>query len=368
MSMLTFSLIISSILLAIVLIASRSKASPGAVIVTGFMCVVLPLFLGIVLPAVLLHAVLLLLVACLCSTAGWRPRRFIGLACLASLTAYGFVGAFAYHDVARLLERFPYVSMEERLPSPKVQSAGPLAEPVALRLDSLEELIDQSSPEWPNRMRIRQLEQLHEHTVAVFARRPGFGMARMMPFSEGSLRRGLRTEEPIPQPGTRITFTWSTGDLEMPGKSDHSARNWEMHAASIADFVNVNGFGYVKDRQHVAGFQGHQFSQPLTADERWTLRSVDLVGLVLHDKPVVYVTANLPRMEELRDAATRPLDDFEAVGLVALRNGDDLFKRDSGAGRRLLGAIRSARQCVGCHGGERGDLLGAFSYTLTPEQ
>ena len=30
----------------------------------------------------------------------------------------------------------------------------------------------------------------------------------------------------------------------------------------------------------------------------------------------------------------------------------------------MLGAIRSAKQCVQCHGGQRGDLLGAFSYTL----
>ena len=32
------------------------------------------------------------------------------------------------------------------------------------------------------------------------------------------------------------------------------------------------------------------------------------------------------------------------------------------AGRvRVLGAIRAAKQCIDCHGGGRGDLLGAFS-------
>jgi len=30
----------------------------------------------------------------------------------------------------------------------------------------------------------------------------------------------------------------------------------------------------------------------------------------------------------------------------------------------MLGATYGAKQCVACHGGERGDLLGVFSYTL----
>ncbi len=34
----------------------------------------------------------------------------------------------------------------------------------------------------------------------------------------------------------------------------------------------------------------------------------------------------------------------------------------------MLGAVRSAKQCVKCHGGSRGDLLGAFSYTLRAEK
>src|SRR5262249_24914209 len=94
-------------------------------------------------------------------------------------------------------------------------------------------------------------------------------------------------------------------------------------------------------------------------------QTLDLLGIVVHADPVVYVTDNLPRMDELRGAPTRPLDDFEQAGLKALRAGDDLFIRDRVEGRRVLGAIRSAEQCVDCHGGERGYLLGAFSYTLT---
>jgi hypothetical protein len=69
-------------------------------------------------------------------------------------------------------------------------------------------------------------------------------------------------------------------------------------------------------------------------------------------------------MEELRDAPTRSLDPFEAEGLEALRGGKDLFVRGTDKQARMLGAIRATRQCLQCHGGDRGDLLGAFSYTL----
>jgi hypothetical protein len=60
-----------------------------------------------------------------------------------------------------------------------------------------------------------------------------------------------------------------------------------------------------------------------------------------------------------------PLDDFEAVALTAIGRGEDMFGGESTPGLpRVLGALRSTGHCVKCHGGERGDLLGAFSYTL----
>jgi hypothetical protein len=69
-------------------------------------------------------------------------------------------------------------------------------------------------------------------------------------------------------------------------------------------------------------------------------------------------------MEELKGAPTRPLDAFESSGLTRLRRGDFLVVGEGKGHLRLLGVIRAVRQCVTCHGCERGDLLGAFSYTL----
>ena len=137
-----------------------------------------------------------------------------------------------------------------------------------------------------------------------------------------------------------------------------------LHDDSVVDFVNPMGFGYFKDRRHVAGFDAHRFVNVPRPAERWAIKTLELVGLLLLDEPRVYVSATLPRMDELRRAPTRPLDSFEAMGLKAVRGGDDLVIAREGDDVRMFGAVRSLRQCVACHGGTRGDLLGAFSYTL----
>ena len=139
-----------------------------------------------------------------------------------------------------------------------------------------------------------------------------------------------------------------------------------LHGQGLLDFVNPGGFGYVKDRRHVAGFLPHAFSEVPGLATRWKVDRLDLIGLLLHPEPVAYVSDRLPAMQELRAAPTRKLDGFEAAGLEVIRSGQLLYIGSHDGRARMIGAIRSAKQCVGCHGGERGDLLGAFSYTLAP--
>ncbi len=96
----------------------------------------------------------------------------------------------------------------------------------------------------------------------------------------------------------------------------------------------------------------------------YTLRRLDLISLLLHESPVAYVTESLPSMEKVKELPTRPLDAFEAVGLLKLRAGEDLYAREHLGHTRLVGALRNAKQCMACHDGAYGDLLGAFSYDL----
>ena len=92
---------------------------------------------------------------------------------------------------------------------------------------------------------------------------------------------------------------------------------------------------------------------------------IDLIGLIKHATPVVYLSEKVAVMDKAEEAPTRPLAEFEFAGLQALHKGDSLFGRSRDGVIRLLGAVRAETSCVACHDGKKeGDLLGAFSYVL----
>jgi hypothetical protein len=275
-----------------------------------------------------------------------------------------------------LREHYPYQSIEDRLPVKRVPPEQPLSQEGSKRLFDLESAVWQEG----NPERGYTLQRVHEQTVDWFVSSPGFGVMRMSTVSEARMNDSLRESIPIPQPiysspADRLADPREPGARAGAGKrepgnanpsrpSDPEASLHKMLQDSIVDFANPRGFGYAKDRRHVAGFQRHQFSAVPQSAERWELQTLYLLGLVVHEEPVVYVSGNLPRMDELLDAEARPPDAFEEAGLATLRRGEDLITQPKGDSLRMLGAIRSVKQCINCHGGERGDLLGAFSYTL----
>jgi hypothetical protein len=371
--MLFLALFLSSLLLLIGNWAAYRSRHPILVtVLSGLGFTVFPLGIGFLSPVVALQGLLLVIAMTVWRFKGWRPGAFLAQSCGATLAAYAIVSWFALQDCARLRGQFPYVSIEDRLGAKAPTDSGPLPAKTVGHLDSLETAIDDGKSFFraPWSSRADGLQQLHEEAVQVFVNRPGFGVARISGLSEWMLKSGLRATPPVPQPGPRLPPASLAASLESPAVRQE-ADAWEkdlfgVHRNSVADFVNPGGFGFFKDRRHVAGFQSHQFSEVPRADDPWQLQTLDLVGLLRHDQPVAYISANLPRMDELRDAPTRPLDDFETAGLAALGRGEDLSVRQSAECRRVLGAVRCTKHCLSCHGGERGDLLGAFSYTFTP--
>jgi hypothetical protein len=97
---------------------------------------------------------------------------------------------------------------------------------------------------------------------------------------------------------------------------------------------------------------------------RWEISRLELVSLLKQTEPRVYVSKNLPRMQDLDTKATRPLDKFETEALKNLRGGDDMQTLAELNTIRMVGALRASKQCMECHQVERGELLGAFSYEL----
>ncbi len=278
---------------------------------------------------------------------------------VATFGAFALAGFFALEtqqDYARLRENVPYESMEQRLPRALTVQTHPLQ---LGRLAKLEEAIADRR----NTYREIHLQRLHEEAVTLFVNSPGFGVARLLYPTESGLAHRLRDGRALPQPGDRPPVLFSLSQMEplLPRNVDAKL---EMHEESVIDFVHPAGFGFVKSRTQVAGFQSHQFSEIPRTAEHWAIQRLELLGLLLHEEPVGYVSESLPRMDELREAPTRPLDSLEVEGLAALRTGQSLFVRASNDWLRMVGELRSTKQCVACHGGSRGDLLGAFSYTL----
>jgi hypothetical protein len=363
-----FSLVLSGVLLLIInLIAWKAKHPVIPVLAALFFLASLGLFC-IELPSVLLQAVLLAAIVSIWGWRRWRRSVFLPLSCAATLFVYGVFGAVAFQETRQLQNEFPYVSMEDRLPLPNARlPVAPLPLATSDRLDAMENLLGNHNG--MNDYRAISLRVIHEDAVRRFANQQGFGATRMISTSAFFLRRGVRLEPPIPQPGNPSPSPWLLDSLQIgPDNSKDADGLLSLHQGRVVDFVNADNFGFMKDRRHVAGFQEHQISHTPTPSEPWTLQTLDLIGVALHEEPVAYVSEYLPRMDELRAAPTRSLDDFEAAGLTALERGEELFVRDRGGERRMLGAIRAARQCLACHGGERGDLLGAFSYRLTQDR
>lgn len=258
-----------------------------------------------------------------------------------------------------LREKYPFVSMASRVPEPK--SHGNLTTEQSVQLDKLENNLIGALPH-PSRSYLRKL---HDDRVEQFVGRPGFGFDRMGSVTEESIKWELgyrENQESKKQPVMPLPSNDPAGELLISGSLDGTLSR--LHEHSVYDFVNPVGFGYVKSRTQVSGFQSHRFSEVPKSQTGWSVNSVELVGVLVHDTPAVYLSEHLPRMDELKGAKTKPLDVFEKEGLAELEKGEELFVRGKDDSARMMGAIRNAKQCVECHGGQRGDLLGAFSYRL----
>lgn len=301
-------------------------------------------------------------------------------------------------DVEELRERFGFESLVRRLAyedkrSP-VQSKRQTAHASALPEATKESLGAQEVAIDSQRrfdLRTRALAELHSDRVEQFISREGFGLARLPTPTPSHL--DLPESPPIQFASVSYESNRQEGTRSMPipptladrGDAPDRLPSRSMlrlfHIAGSSDFLNVSRWGLVKDNGEVAGFAGHAFSylptvvEPRTSKEDhrgaepdpkhpWHVTRLDLVSLLRHEKPAVYVSDHLPRMTELNEARTRGLTVFERKALQTLRNGDELAAEATLNRIRMLGAVRATKQCLECHTVDRGALLGAFSYEL----
>jgi hypothetical protein len=398
-------LVVISLTATAILLVSTARVVAGSPTVQGYVCVVPGAFLilgfccvsqvPMLLPTFMLNALLVLVAGGVCACLKTTVRSFVAGAVAVTALSYGVglaASCFWWKELLDLRDRYPYQSLTNRLAYEEKQRETPLAvRPAAISLqgdahdgrteDDLAVMEDQLD-DGLGRLRVWALEQLHEHFVAEFIDSPGFGVTRRLG-RPSTYRIELPANAPIPLPAPDIKELSASAEMPEPvqpaqagavsASRPASKSLRDMHDSSIIDFVNAKGFGFVRDRDHVAGFQEHQFrTMPQLPDEdrtasRWQIRRLELVSLLKYDEPAVYVSEHLPRMDELREAPTRPLNAFEKSALADLQRGQDLRIQPNAEGFWMLGSIRALKACLGCHHGQRGDLLGAFSYKLRPE-
>jgi hypothetical protein len=372
--MLVFTLIACTLLLVTANFAvQRSMLATVFFFLLGFVFIAGGLVLPFSPPAMILF-LLLLVVLGFHGSLQDRRKRYSVLASSFAATSLATAG-FVWRDMSRtegLKAKYAFEPISARLPARTQLSEAPLlSSEAAIGLDRMEDFMDREHDRPFSRAerRHRALRNLHAGTIASFINSSGFGAGRMQAIyapSEWNLKTERELSEkdkPVPQPHRRdVSAEESTGG--RPESLQASAELEKLHQDSTVDFVNPEGFGYVTESHQVAGFESHAFANPPKPAGDWSIATVDLVGLLLSKKPRVYESKNLPRMDELKNAPTRPLDRFERDGLEKLKGGEDLIVASTVSGARMLGAIRSAKQCLQCHQGNRGDLLGAFTYRL----
>ncbi len=339
--------------------------------------------------------VVLFVVSLACSLRGLSPkagRLWIGATSIAM--AVGIIGWWAtiIRQLNHLVQQHPFISLAQRLDyeSDTKTAVQYETDDVWLRPDSIMDedkrtdfenrLVEEANTDSSRRRNrsFRSLLAAHRGIETQFREAIGFGVMRTTqlryPFWDIDL-----PDQPL------LSLPDGNGDLAAAKDSDDSStpgvdyQPW--HQQNLVNFVHPLTWGFLElDRRsftvrrnlaQVIGFQPHAFGTrpepPKTAGDEhsaWRITALSLVSLLKHRPAAVYVSQNLPNMNELTSVPTRPLDEFEAESLGKLQDGEELVVHGDSANLRMLGSIRTAFQCQQCHQVERGTLLGAFSYRL----
>ena len=306
-----------------------------------------------------------------------EQRTTIYITSLCTLTAFAFASYLGHsrgQAIVRLQQKYPLVDVVSRLKHEEQKAiVMPFVGPnVEENLRTLEYSVSGGRSWW----RQAKLQRLHNEIHVAFLRAGGFGISRMPSIFD---EHDLQTE-----PLRDLTLF----DAQVP--DEESSASWRpfhikdrlvphdstghLHWIALVDFVNPMAFG-AKVRDQYAGFVPHAFHYSPNAIQReqkedepeWIVTKLELISLHRFGKPMAYVSETLPRMDQLSSSNVprRPLDDFERRHLAEIWNSDnDIIVDESRQPTRMLGAIRAVNECLACHFGNRGEVLGAFSYEL----
>ena len=305
----------------------------------------------------------------------WTRGRMAGLVLIAVASSYGIAMlAFLpqWWDIQQMARDYPPVRMAERLPYEHKTDFRPLGVPDKAAVRDFQDYAGW----YPRNERehvLASVEMVHEDFVEAFSRQSGMGVIRMpgLSFDRGAL------EQPAPVPILQppiVSDSTSAGDLALPEPLADVVPFARLNTSLVEDFADTDGFVEAEGEWRIGdptgirvrGFQSHGFRNVPkdSVSDGWQLARLELVSLLKHDPPAVYLSEHLPRMEELASetAPTRPLNAFETTALPQLLEGQNIVAETQGNRLRVLGGVQAAHVCTQCHNVQAGHLLGAFTY------
>ncbi len=165
-----------------------------------------------------------------------------------------------------------------------------------------------------------------------------------------------RKTRPHPSAADPMPPTYCRSIESAPSHTIAFSGQYSVHYRTLELFESASGFG--DHRMEIfRNDRGAYVASP-------AIDRVELVSLLTDDEPSVYVLDEMATPALARQAKRRPLDEFERLGLDALRSGEELvWTRE--APTRMFGEIYAKAACLHCHvNAKEGDLLGAFTYYL----
>lgn len=182
------------------------------------------------------------------------------------------------------------------------------------------------------------MPEIHRHVVNEFIRRPGMGVGRLEP--------------------RYVPHEWMELVPESLG---------DGFAPMAESKPQPPRYDEVKETMTFA-----DGSKRTVRERIWLVSDQRLMSVGVKGRPAVYLQDARDGHDKMKETVatgkntpTRQLDDFETRALARIRDGNDVALQSSADEMRMLGAIRARKECLECHKVDVGNLLGAFSYTLT---
>lgn len=140
-----------------------------------------------------------------------------------------------------------------------------------------------------------------------------------------------------------------------------------MHASVVQTFVRSEGLGLSRMPSVHRSF----IPEFALGEKVYRVKLVQLIGMENNPEPTAYITPGLiPEKWQLKgvrrqkNVPTRPLTVFEKDALGPLAGGKKVVFGTNDNRLVMAGSLVTTRECLNCHDGKEGRMLGAMSYAL----